>query len=114
MAKRNYDVTVQRVGSCKMEIKGIPFELTLAMTGMCTVAAESSEEAMKTVNELPESELAGMIIWYDDDAEITDVNCLDETIDEDVTDMVDDVDLSSANINWCNIEATDADEEMDV
>lgn len=111
MAKRNYDVTVQRVGSCKMEIKGIPFELTLAMTGMCTVAAESSEDAMKIVNELPESELDGMIIWCDDDAEITDVNCL---TDDDVTDMLDDVDLSSANINWCNIEATDADEEIDV
>ena len=111
MAKRNYDVTVQRVGSCKMEIKGIPFELTLAMTGMCTVAAESSEDAMKTVNKLPESELDGMIIWDDDGSEITDVNCL---TDDDVTDMVDDVDLSSANINWCNIEATDADEEIDV
>lgn len=57
MAKKNYDVTVQKTGMAIIKAGGFRHKVTFSKAGMCIVAAESSEEAMTLVNRLPAPEL---------------------------------------------------------
>lgn len=115
MAKKNYDVAVRKIGKAIVRAGGFRHKAVLSKTGVCTVAAESSEEAMALVNTLPAPELDCVIIWNSNGPALIDAWCLDESFAP-VYSMkeLQGFDLSSIEIDWGDgITATDAEIKLD-
>lgn len=116
IAKKNYDVTVQKIGTAIIRKGGFRHKATFSKEGMCTVAAESPEEAMMLINRLPALELDCMIQWTIDSTELVEAYCIDESFAPvDSMKALKNIDLGSVEIDWDGgITAVGVDTELDV